>query len=80
LIYIIAENLGKFAWEVEALSPNEFSYWLAHYKIKQEMQEDSQRKAEAKAKRDAKKLPRGTPHRQKQFPVKPKKVAVKKPR
>lgn len=80
MIYSLAENLGKFAYEVEALSPHEFATWLAHFTMKQEAQESSTRNAEAKAKRDGNKLPSGTPHQQRQFPVRPKKVAVKRPK
>ena len=80
MIYSLAENLGKFAYEVEALSVNEFLYWLAHFKMKQESQVKDTKDAENKAKRDAKKLPRGTPHTPRSFPVRPKKVAVKGPK
>ncbi len=80
MIYQLAENLNKFAWEVDELAPAEIAYWIAHFKIKKEDQENTTRKADAKAKQDARKLPRGTPHVQKSFPRKPKKVAVQKPR
>lgn len=77
MIYSLAENLGKFAHEVEALSVNEFLYWISHFKIKQEKQTLSDKNAENKAKREAGKLPRGSSHTPKSFPVRPKTISVK---
>lgn len=77
MIYSLAENLGKFAYEVEALSVNEFLYWMSHFKMKQEKQEQADKNAENKTKRESGKLPRGTPHTPRSFPVKPKTAAVK---
>lgn len=49
-IHFIAEKIGKFAWEVAQLTPDEFYDWLAYFKIQQE----EEKKAFEKASREAK--------------------------
>jgi hypothetical protein len=34
-LYTVAERLGKFAWEVEELSPEEFSHWIAYFRMRE---------------------------------------------
>jgi hypothetical protein len=49
----VAENLGKFAHEVEELTPDELADWLAYFKLKREAEKKAQDEARAKAKANA---------------------------
>ena len=53
-VHVIAEKLGKFAWEVQdQMTPRELAKWLAFYKIRREEEEKAYQDSRAKAKAEA---------------------------
>lgn len=47
----VAEALNKFLWEVLELSPQEFTYWCAYFKIREREEERERKKNARKGKR-----------------------------
>jgi len=40
----LAEQLGKFHWEVQSIPADEFDRWVVYFKIKYETQKKGQKK------------------------------------
>ena len=55
-VHRLAHELGKHAWEIEALSPREFSDWIAYFAIKAQMEKDHLAKAKAQSKADGRRI------------------------